>query len=299
MAEINTGIAAFEQWVARNAHPHAPDTVRDVARKIAVVSSSVLATLPHIESLVATANGQPVVSNGKLVGPNAQQVLNADQAVARARASGQPQQLQASLAASPATGCAMAMSLAQRASGFNPSSPAAAGNLNGFLAYVGQLLQCPLFSAQLKDEVTPNMSGDWNSVINQIVGYYVGIAAQDLQDIRAGLWSLAQAASSTPSTNETQNLFTQNTLNAGADLQVYLYQSFIDMRTDVQHGGKHSPDTVTNNASLQLWRTILRFDSQHWPAYAPVIMSQTDATLQSWLNDTTTPQGPVKVNWNI
>ncbi|WP_027820911.1 hypothetical protein [Paraburkholderia bannensis] len=299
MADIDTGIAAFQQWVVRNRHPREADPARAIAGAIAVASPQLLVTQAHIERLVAGANGQPVVSNGKLVGPNARQALAADLAVCHARAGSDKSLQQASLAASPATGCAMVMSLAQRASGFNPSSPAAAGNLNGFLAYVSQLLQCPLFSAELKDEVAPNMSGDWNSVINQIVGYYAGIADQDTQDIRAGLWSLAQAASSTPSTNETQNLFTQNTLNAGTDLRVYLYQSYIDMRTDVEHGGKHSPDTVTNNASLQLWRTILRFDSQRWPAYAPLIANETDASLQSWLNDTTTPQGPVKVNWNI
>jgi hypothetical protein len=98
---------------------------------------------------------------------------------------------------------------------------------------------------------------------------------------------------------ETENLFVQSTLNVGDRLILFMYQSFVRMATHVDHGGKHSPDTITNNAGLALWRTVLRFESERWPAYAPVIAAQTDASLQSWLQDTTTPQGRVPVRWTV
>jgi hypothetical protein len=248
--------------------------------------------------LAAAAPGQPVVSNGKLVGPNAQAALNQDWVIQQARASGNSDQLHQALQAGPATGCAMVLTLAMQASGFNPADPANAGNFNGFQNYSSEVLQCPVFSQMIRDAVQPGMSGDWGSVVNQILSLYVGIAPNDLQHIQSGLMSMAQAASSNPSTVQTQNLFVQNTLNAGNQLIVYMYQSVVRMVTNVQSGGKHSPDTVTNNAGMQLFRTVLAFNTGAWPAYAHVIMDKTTASLNDWLNNTTTPQGTIPVNWN-
>jgi hypothetical protein len=275
--EVDT--AKFAEWVERNAAPS-----------------------PHhrSETIVmglANAVGSPIVANSKLVGPNAQDALARDMDVQRARASNNSQLFRETLASSPATGCAMVMSLAIQASGYNPSSPAATGNFSGFNAYVDQIVQCPVFSIRVRDAVNPTMSGDWNAIVHQIASEYVGISSDDLSHIVAGLYSLAQAASSTPGANETQTLFVQNTLNAGAGITLYMYWSHVQMVTNVQSGGKHSPDTVTNNASLTLYRNVLQFNSGAWPSYAPIIIPKTAASLQGWLNDTTTPQGPVPVNW--
>lgn len=276
-------VESFKEWVARNSS--------------AGIVTANYETLHSLLETATLAQGQPVVSNGRLVGPGAQEALLADQNVQQARASGDEQAVLNALAVSPATGCAMVLTLAMQASGYNPASPAAAGNLAGFASYVQQVLLCPVFSAQINDRVQLNTQGDWNSVINQIVSYYVGIAASDLDHIRSGLLSLAQAASSNPSTNQTENLFVQNTLNAGSQLVVYMYQSFVQMNTTVQSGGKHSPDTVTNNAQLALSRVVLVFNSGSWPAYSLIIMPHTSASLEDWLNNTTTPQGSVAVNW--
>jgi hypothetical protein len=291
---IAVDVTSFEQWVTTNSkHPIARCSVSDAVDALGIS----VGTHVHAFLAVMAASDKPVVSHSLLVGPNADKALQLDREVQNVtQAGGDKQQ---ALAASPATGCAMVMTLAQQASGFNPLGPTAAGNVAGFLSFVNQLVLCPIFSTVVSDQVAPTMSDNWNSVVDQIAAYYVGLAPAQIDEIRAGLWRLAQAASSTPSTSQTEDIFVQSTLNAGDQLVLYMYQSLIRMQTNVESGGKHSPDTVTNNASLALWRTILRFDSDRWPAYAPVIMSQTTASLESWLQNTTTPQGPLPVRWTI
>lgn len=284
----NDQLEAFKQWVTHNARPSTVPHINNTA------SSEI--TL-HVKTMLAIADGQPVVPNSKLIGTNIDAALRADYKVQLARASGDQKALQQALEVSPATGCAMVLSLAQQASGYNPMDPSAPGNLNCFLAYINQILLCPVFSSLIRDQVAPNMSGNWNSVIDSIVGFYPGLAGDQENDLRNGLWSLARAASSWPSANQTQNLFVQNTINSSADLTVYLYKSFINMRTDVQSGGKHSPDTVTNNASLSLWRAVLKFDINSWPSYAPIIMDKTNTSLEGWLNGNNVSKGPVAINW--
>ena len=277
-------IVEFERWVAHNSGP-----------RIERASTAAF----DLAGLAAAAGGQPVVSNSLLNGPGAEQARAADRAVNAMRTGSDGDGLLQQLAESPATGCAMVLTLAQQASGYNPADPAAAGNLDGFLSYVDQVLQCPVFSVIIHDRVQPAMSGDWTSVIDQFVSFYPGLGDQELSALRTSLWTLAQAASSTPATGETENLFVQSTLNAGEQLVLYMYQSFLTMRTDVESGGKHSPDTVTNNASLSLWRAVLKFDTDLWPRYAPAVVNRTNASLESWLNNTTTPLGSVAMNWTI
>jgi hypothetical protein len=273
--------ARFAAWVEHN-------SVSETRLGIQMNSLSEIQTGEQMGSAVA---------NSKFVGPNADQALRLDAEVQAARDAGDDQRLQELLVSAPATGCAMVLSLAVQASGFNPLDPATTSNLGGFNNYVSQVLACPVFSIALKDEITPNMSADWGSVVNEIVSLYQGIDDNDLAAIRNGLYSLAQAASSHPGANETETLFVQNTMHYDEQLRVFMYWSSVRMVTNVQKGGKNSPDVVTNNANLTLYRNILVFDAVAWPTYAPIIMHRTDASLESWLNDTTTPQGPIPVNW--
>jgi hypothetical protein len=289
---MEANLEAFTRWVERNTDPRKRSAQ---AGGGPVVSNSQL--LGAAAALAAQAGGGPVVSNSQLMGSRCQDALAADRRVQAARKVSNQAALE-TLTLSPATGCAMTMNLAIQASGYNPAAATAAGNRAGFLSYVDQLLQCPAFSVRLRDQVNPGMSGDWGAVISQIASFYVGISGDDLNHIRNSLYALAQAASSTPGANETMTLFVQCALNVSDDLNVYMYWSQVQMVTHVDHGGKHSPDTVTNNASLSLNRNVLAFNSRAWATYAPIIFPQTTASLESWLNDTTTPQGPVPVKWN-
>jgi hypothetical protein len=183
---LDGDIASFERWVAANSGRSARSRARAAADS---ASAAGLGAAPHLVSLATAAGEPPLVSHSLLVGTNAGQALTQDQAVEAARRAGgaDSQPARQALAASPATGCAMVLTLAQRASGFNPASPAAPGNVDGYLAFVGQVLLCPAFAPLVRDQVAPGMSGDWTSVVEQIASYYVGLAPQQLAEIRVGL----------------------------------------------------------------------------------------------------------------
>jgi hypothetical protein len=242
---------------------------------------------------------RPVVANSRLVGTDATAALTADAEYVSIRNSGNSEAAQEKLATSPVTGCAMIMSLAQSASGYNPAAPSADGNLAGFLAYVQQLIQCPAFNVETNDRINIDWSTDWGTIVNNITAYYVGIPEDDLATIRNSLWTIANAAASSPNTNESDNLFVQSTINASGAIHVYIYKSFVLMRRDVSKGsGKNAPTISKNQAHFELYRTVLNLDTGKWPQYSRVIMPKTNASLSSWLEDNSTPKGKVPVNWD-
>lgn len=277
---------AFRRWLAYNAAPglHRAEPGTAQTRLLQAVSLAVG------ESALATL---PVVAGGVLSGSGAASALQLDDAYTAASGPARSTALQQS----PATGCAMLMTLARNKCGYDPSTPAVLGSAPAFLGYVNQILVCPLFSAALNDEVTPTFSGPWPQVIQQIAGYYVGLGASDLALVQQSLWNIAGAAASSPSTNQTVNVFSQSTLDVSGQISVFMYHTLVNMVTTVTPGGKHEPDTVANQAQLTLYRVKLQFDSQNWAAQADAVQQQTDASLRSWLGQCSTPQGGLPVNW--
>jgi hypothetical protein len=249
---------------------------------------------PGVASLAAAMSRTPVVIGSALTGANAQQALAADNAYVSAA----PADAVARLQQSPATGCTMLLTLAREQSGYDPAVPAQVGSVQAFFSYVNQLLLCPLFSTILNDHITPGFSGGWSSMIDQITGCYEGIPAREIDTLRQSLLTIAAAASSSPSTNETMNMFSQATLNVDADIDVYMYHTFVQMMTTVQQGGKHEPDTVSNQASLSLYRIRLRFDSANWPNQAAQVHQQTQQSLSDWLANNSTPSGSLSADWH-
>jgi hypothetical protein len=247
-----------------------------------------------VASFIAGASsGNPVVSNGNLVGSQAQEALRLDAAYAKAP----PPEAVPRLQESPATGCTMLLTLARQKSGYNPAIPAQAGSTQKFLDYLQQVLVCPLFMAILNEHLNPQFSGDWNNVINQILGYYPKMPPADLQVLRDGLYRIAAAASSNPSTDQTLDMFSQTTLSVDADIDVYMYQTHVKMTTSVSHGGKHEPDRVSNQTQMDLYRVQLRFRASQWPAQAATVHEQTQDSLADWLATNSTPAGPLATGW--
>ncbi|MCE8006324.1 hypothetical protein [Aestuariivita sp.] len=249
---------------------------------------------PALRLLGSLAEGTPVVLNSTLTGAHSQQALEKDAAYSSAPA-GDPA-IEA-LKQSPATGASMIMTLAQAQSGYNPSDPAQLGSASMFVAYVNQVLQCPLYSAAINDLIQLDLQGSWDKAIDQIVSYYVGIPQRDLDTIRQSLVTIAAAASSNPSTNQVTNLFAQTTLSAGDDIDAYLYQSNVVMRSTRHSGGKNQPDYTTNQTNMTLHRVQLRFDQANWPDQAANVYAATHQSLADWLAGGSTPTGDLPDNW--
>lgn len=260
-----------------------------------MLSSNLTALPAEIMSFLAATPERPVVSNGILSGVGAQVALQRDAIYISAPS---PDSALTALQQSPITGCSMLLTLAREKSGYDPTLPAQAGTLFKFFAYVNQILQCPLYAQVLNDHINPGFSGDWNNVINQIMGYYVGIADFDRNILRQSLVDVAAAASSSPSTNQVMNVFSQATINVAQDVMVYLYCTNVQMVTTVSSGGKNEPDRVNNQASLSLYRVQMRFDQYNWPAQAAAVYRETQQSLADWLAFGSTPVGALPSDWH-
>lgn len=245
-----------------------------------------------------SAPGLPVVVSARLIGSGAGTALQKDQAYLEARNAGQMKAARSRLVESPATGCAMIMTLARNASGFNPRNLNQSDNQARFQDYLQQLFNCPVLHTAVNDRKEMNWSADWGTIVDKILEHYQGIAAQDRENIKNSLWSLAHAAASSPNTNEQLNLFVQNSIEIEGSIKIYLYKSFVLMRQDKHKGsGKNAPTRIKNEAYFQLYRVIMDFDQAGWPAYAPTIMERTNTSLTDWLGENTTPQGNAAVHW--
>ena len=290
MNKKNDNKPSFENWVnslanktSEQVHPSSLISVFPIARKI--------------NTIQLTSEGDPVVSNAKLTGSGASSAMCADEHFVSLRDSGQTLAAQEALAVSPATGCAMCMSLAAEGSGFNPASPAQAGNMTGFLNYVNQLYQCPVLHNELNDSPSVSWGSDWETTINNILSYYVGIDPSSLNEIRNSLRDCARAAASNPNTTQRTDLFVQNTMNVGGDLKVYLYKSFIEMVYVSKDGGKNEPNIRRDETHFKIYRVIFDFDQSKWPEYSKIIMPKTNSSLNSWLNDNSPAQNAKPINW--
>lgn len=270
---------AFDRWLVANSPGH---------------GGARLPLSPQVASLAAALATTPVVIDSALTGAYAQQALEADNAYVHAP----PSEAVAKLQESPATGCSMLLTLAREQSGYDPASPAQLGSVQAFYDYVNQILLCPLFTTILNDHIEPRFSGGWSQVIDQIVGFYEGIPAREVDALRQSLTTIAAAASSNPSTNQTMNMFSQATLNVDEQIDVYVYHTFVQMVTNVHKGGKNEPDTVSNQAALSLYRVRLRFDSANWPPQAEKVHEQTEQSLSDWLANNSTPPGSLPPDWH-
>lgn len=254
----------------------------------------------HLANFLATQNSSvnPVVCNSRLVGTDAEKALNLDNQFINLKSNGQTSKAQELLGQSPATVLAMILSLTQQQCGFNPSDPTHAGNINDFLKYVNQLFQCPVLVNEINDKVDCSYGSDWGSSINSILGYYVGISPTDLNTIKDSLWNIARAASSCPNTSETQDLFVQNSLNIDGSYKIYMYKTFVKMVEEKHKGsGKNAPTRIKDCTSFTLYRAVFHLNCQDIASYSASLMSKTDSSLHSWLNDTSAPINSQAVKW--
>jgi hypothetical protein len=240
------------------------------------------------------SGGTPVVTHCALIGRKAGAALVADDAYAGAHAV----EKVARLADSPSTGAAMLMSLAMKASRFDPTTPGVAGSVEAFADYVYKITDCPLFFHAIIDHITPQLDGSWESIIDHIIGCYDDVGPEDIDDLRQSFRTIAAAASSNPATNQTTNLFCQSTLKVDDIIDVYLYHSEVKMVSTIHHGGKHEPDSLSNHADLDICRIQLRFDAAGWPAQAERVHQMTQQSLRQWLEGGSTPAGGLPANWS-
>lgn len=243
---------------------------------------------------IADSPSQPVVTNGILAGTRSTEALSADRIYVDAA----PEARIEALKWAPVTGCAMLLTLAREKSGYDAQTPGQPDGEQKFMTYIAQILTCPMFRKDIDDRIANGLGGDWHVVIDTIVGLYVGIPDKDRELLRASLWTVAQAASSNPSTVERMCTFFQSTIDASDDVTAFFYYLDVKMVTYIDRGGKNEPDRVRNQADMVLHRVKMHFDASQWAAQAAAVYAETQTSLDAWIASNSTPIGPLASGWH-
>lgn len=186
----------------------------------------------------------------------------------------------------PATGLMHVSDLARIANNWNPVLlDKSEANSAAYTAYLNQLVRFPLVTLNYAQRQTLKRSStDWNELINAVADTFQGIQGQDKQAIVAGLKNLAQAASSTMSTEQKTSLFCQNAINTGNDLyEFYLYSSTCTFREEKRKGF----DSKQNDFDVLQIKLTLKMALWNERNVGKII-GQTSESLDDWLEQNTT-----------
>ena len=276
-----------ESWLTINDPKH--------VRHARVESPTVLSFLASAESFHGIS--KPVVSGAKIIGNNKDNSMDRNDAVKNAMP-GDTEMTQEEynnlldkFKGAPMTGCTTVMDMARVTSGFNPQIPLKEGNYTSYLDYVKRIASAPFFHLEYSNTIEYHReSKDWNDAIDEIVGLYDGIKAEDENKIKESLVNLAKAATSRSDTKQKENLFVQNSLEASMQYRVHIYYSNVEL---VEHKSKGSTSKQTD---FTIARTRLRFYDELWEHYAERVMKKHVKLMDDWLDDNTTKAGDQSIN---
>lgn len=186
----------------------------------------------------------------------------------------------------PATGLMHISDMSRIVSGWNPASLDNTGaNSARYNDYIARLLKMPLLTLDYSEhQRVVRQSSDWNELIDGIADLFTGIQAQDKDQIRNSLTSLAKAASSKMSTDERTDLFCQSALNTGNDIyQLFLYSSNVTFHEEKGKGF----DTKQSTFEVQKLRLTLKYDL--WTRdFVSRLIGKTSDSLDDWINQNQT-----------
>lgn len=190
----------------------------------------------------------------------------------------------------PATGLMHISDMARISSNWNPTILSNnAANSAAYDDYLRKIIKFPLVTLNYAEsqEITRN-SSDWNTVIDEIADTFVGIQGEDKDAIVKGLKNLAQAASSTMSTEEKTSLFCQNAINTSDRVyELFLYNStcaFVEKKGKGFH---------TYQSTFTVLKIKLTLKIEFWTReYVAKLIGQTSDSLDTWLqNNSTSTEG--------
>lgn len=170
----------------------------------------------------------------------------------------------------------------------NPAQGLRGCDINNLLKAVNSISSCPLVTLSHSDTIHyDRKSKDWNTSINDIVNYYVGVSNADKAKIRNSLINLTSAAISNKKTEQSDNLFLQGSLIVESDyIYLWIFNSRVSIVANKKKGG-----TVVQTV-FDINRNQFKFSIENWNKnYAEIIMQEHIKAMDDWLNDNTTPEG--------
>ncbi|ABX07714.1 hypothetical protein Haur_5086 (plasmid) [Herpetosiphon aurantiacus DSM 785] len=233
-----------------------------------------------------------VVSNARLVGNNADAVLNDSRALQAAISTATQAQGLSQFKKNPMDGCTSVMNIARIAANFNPITPNITGNYQAYNTYIEKILSAPFFNLNFTDiKVVNQSSSNWNEAIDSFVNLFEGILDSDRSKIKEGLVALTKAATSHLNQKQEQQLFVQNVLQADTNAYtIAIYYSQVELVEDSKKGG------TTKQSTFKVARTLLSFRVNEWPYFAEAVWGKHVQTVIDWLNVNTTTAGARTVN---
>lgn len=186
----------------------------------------------------------------------------------------------------PATGLMHISDIARISSGWNPVLlDNSAANSVAYQNYLNKIVSFPLVTLNYASrETLRRTTSDWNTLIESIADTFVGIQGDDKEAIVRGLKNLAQAATSTSSTEQKTSLFCQNAINTGDGIyEFFLYNSTCTFKEETGKGWE------TRQNDFDVLKVKLTLILPLWTEEnVAKIIGQTSQSLDDWVLDTST-----------
>jgi hypothetical protein len=160
-----------------------------------------------------------------------------------------------------------------------------------FDAYLKKVKTAPYFNTLLSRTVElTNKSKDFNALIDAVADTFVGIAEEDKKGVVNSLGKLAKLAASTKETKQTEDLFLQSTIYVGEEIELFIYNSHVEMQSDEGKGS-------TSSQSLFIIRTLkVRLLKGVFARNSEKIRIVTDESVDEWGDKNQSKEGALTSN---
>lgn len=240
-----------------------------------------------LSAVEANAAKTPVVANAAILGPK----LNAARDTYKKYKSAAPTEQEAIFKECLADGAANVLTISAQATGFVPGDVKDPNNAEKYRAYLRKVQTAPFFTTLLARTVElKNKSKDFNALIDAIADTFVGIADEDKKGVINSLGKLAKLATSTKETSQSEDLFLQSVINVGEDIEIFIYNSHVEMRSDTEKGSTTSQSTfLVSTLKIRLVKSV-------FVAHSEKIRKLVDDSVDDWLPKNETKEGFLKSN---
>lgn len=189
-------------------------------------------------------------------------------------------------------GISTVLNMARQAAKYNPLDTKDAECSKRFKDYLTRVQKAPFFVLQYaRTARQSNESKNWDALIGAIADTFEGVAEEDKKAVVKSLASLAKVAASTEDTKNTEDLFVQSVLQAGAEYEIYLYSSHVSMESHTSKG------STSSQTLFEVTTVKLRLLRSSWPLSAEKVYKAGHVqAIDDWLDENTTKPGTLRHN---
>jgi hypothetical protein len=190
-----------------------------------------------------------------------------------------------------AEGAANVLNIAAKLSDYIPGDITAPGASEKFEAYLKKVKTAPYFTTLLSRTVElVNRSKDFNALIDAVADTFVGIAEEDKKGVVNSLGKLAKLAASTSETRQTEDLFLQSTIYVGEEIELFIYNSHVEMESHESKG------STTSQSLFRIHTLKVRLLKGVFSRNSEKIRKATDRSVDEWGENNQSREGNLMSN---